>query len=182
MGTRKSLWASPAGILYGNCKLLRKSCALALNRKKLLVQRRLRVKSRVARLARAGGPARQENPSAKGVPGFLGSTCMSSLALALNRKKLVASRSLRVKSRVARLTRPSFAGTKLARAKSAGKEIRDHHRGDDRELPGVQPLAGLAGSTSVSAKRCWLELPHASVWGPSRRAARSPVGLLDRAS
>ena len=71
---------------------------------------------------------------------------MPSLALALIRKKLLVRTS---KLRKAQLTRPSFAGAKLAQSKNAGKKSRDHHRGDDRELPGVQPLVPLTGVEPV---------------------------------
>ncbi len=64
-------------------------------------------------------------PPLRGAPGFLGNTCMPSLARALVRKRLVVQRSLRVKSRVARLTRPSFAGAKLAQGKSACRWVKE---------------------------------------------------------
>ena len=88
-------------------------------------------------------------PPLKGAPGFLGNTCMPSLALALIRKKLLVRTS---KLRKAQLTRPSFAGAKLAQSKNAGKKSRDHHRGDDRELLGVQPLALLNKNEALSKK------------------------------
>ena len=97
-------------------------------------------------------------PPLKGAPGFLGNTCMPSLALALIRKKLLVRTS---KLRKAQLTRPSFAGAKLAQSKNAGKKSRDHHRGDDRELLGVQPLVranGLEPLTPCTSSRCSSQL------------------------
>ena len=70
-------------------------------------------------------------------------------ALALNRKKLLVRTS---KLRKAQLTRASFAGAKLAQSKNAGKKSRDHHRGDDRELLGVQPLVRANGLEPRNAR------------------------------
>ena len=60
----------------------------------------------------------------------------------------------------------------LLKRPSAGKKVRDHRRGDDRELGAASRCWWRwRESTSVSAKRCWLELPHASAWDPSRRSS-----------